>query len=366
MSKILFLTTDSQATIALEYQRTILIRKQGKILDCYLETTSSRPDYQIIEDKQLFNLIPEIKSPLFKDKFLENHPLFIKIKIKKKLLPNLLIKSNQEQEIGQYLIEISENLTDKIKQDNDENTNPILMANNWYCLELKQILENKNIGYQTLWNEIDLGLDLSPEQKSNNISKQFNAWVDEQASAEWEEATNKIENFFDDLITKIDENIENTKEEDKKSKSISEIVKDFLLEDNWNYLQLNDGITMQMTCQCERGQISCYARNLDEENQFIFYSLFPEAVPENQRLAMAELITKINYGMIVGNLEMDFEDGELRYKTSIDVEGDRLSTALVKRLVYANVLTMDKYLPAITAILNQECSIDEAIAQVET
>jgi hypothetical protein len=30
--------------------------------------------------------------------------------------------------------------------------------------------------------------------------------------------------------------------------------------------------------------------------------------------------------MIIGNFEMDFEDGEIRYKTSIDVEDDSLSS----------------------------------------
>jgi len=44
-----------------------------------------------------------------------------------------------------------------------------------------------------------------------------------------------------------------------------------------------------------------------------------------------KFLTRANYGMMIGNFEMDFTDGEIRYKTSIDVEGDKLSSALIKR-----------------------------------
>ena len=80
---------------------------------------------------------------------------------------------------------------------------------------------------------------------------------------------------------------------------------------------------------------------------------------------MAEFLTRANYGLIIGNFEMDLTDGEVRYKTGIDVEGDRLSAALVKNLVYANVLTMDQYLPGIMRLIYADVSPAEAIVQVE-
>lgn len=40
-------------------------------------------------------------------------------------------------------------------------------------------------------------------------------------------------------------------------------------------------------------------------------------VPEELRPGVAEFITRANYGLIRGNFEMDFNDGELRYKTTI-------------------------------------------------
>jgi hypothetical protein len=62
---------------------------------------------------------------------------------------------------------------------------------------------------------------------------------------------------------------------------------------------------------------------------------------------------------------LDFEDGEIRYKTSIDVEGDRLSPAMVQQLVYANVLTMHRYLPGIMRVIYGNVSPAEATAEIE-
>ena len=48
------------------------------------------------------------------------------------------------------------------------------------------------------------------------------------------------------------------------------------------------------------------------------------ARPEEMRVPMAEFLTRANYGLRIGNFEMDFEDGEVRYKSSVDFEGIEL------------------------------------------
>jgi len=97
----------------------------------------------------------------------------------------------------------------------------------------------------------------------------------------------------------------------------------------------------------------------------IFYSVCPLNATKSKLQAIAEFIIKANYGMIIGNFELDFNDGEIRYKTSIDVEGEKLTSVLIKQLVFTNVAMMDKYLPAIRSIIEDNLSPDEAIALVE-
>lgn len=144
-----------------------------------------------------------------------------------------------------------------------------------------------------------------------------------------------------------------------------EIVVNFFEKNEWPIAQVEDETAFQMAFQGKNGQWSCYASTNETRQEFVFYSLCPINVPENQRLAMAEFLTRANYGITIGNFEMDFNSGEIHYKTSIDVEGDELSTALIQQLVAANVMIMDQYLPGIMAIIYGNVVPKEAISQIE-
>jgi hypothetical protein len=120
-----------------------------------------------------------------------------------------------------------------------------------------------------------------------------------------------------------------------------------------------------MVFQGRNGKWTCYAKAREEQEQFVFYSVCRVNAPENKPLAVAEFLTRANSGMIIGNFEMDFEDGKIRYKTSINVESDSLSFALIKKLVYTNVTMMDEYLPGIITAIEGNMSAKDAIAQIE-
>jgi hypothetical protein len=146
---------------------------------------------------------------------------------------------------------------------------------------------------------------------------------------------------------------------------ILETIVRFFEEEDWHILRLEEEPILQAIFRGESGEWPCYAIAHEEQQQFAFYSLCPVHAPEEMRMAVAECITRANHHLIIGNFELDFEDGEIRYKTSIDVEGDRLSLALIQQMVYANLAMMDHYLPGIMAVLYGGVSPAEAIAEIE-
>ncbi len=139
----------------------------------------------------------------------------------------------------------------------------------------------------------------------------------------------------------------------------------FFQEDDWPYQQLEGRTVLRTGFAGQNGQWRCYAQALEDRYQFVFYSVLPVKAPAEKRQAIAEFLTRANYGMLIGNFEMDFSDGEIRYKTSIDVEGDELTAPLLKQLLYANVLTMDRYWPGIMEVLYGDTSPADAIAAIE-
>ncbi|MCB9529439.1 MAG: YbjN domain-containing protein [bacterium] len=147
--------------------------------------------------------------------------------------------------------------------------------------------------------------------------------------------------------------------------SLFETVVAFFQSDDWPIQLVEGDQALRTAFRGESGQWTCYARVRGAHEQVCFYSVCPINVPEAQRGAVGEYLHRANYGMIIGNFEMDFSDGEVRYKTSLDVEGDRLTVALVRQLVIANVMMMDRYLPGLMAVTYGDVTPAAAIAEIE-
>jgi hypothetical protein len=140
----------------------------------------------------------------------------------------------------------------------------------------------------------------------------------------------------------------------------------FLAADDWPY-SLMEGRTVYKTgFEGKNGQLTCYAQERSDQDQFVFYSIFPVRSPVERTVEVAEFITRANYGMIIGNFELDYSDGEIRYKTSVDVEEVDMVEPLIRHLIYSNVLTMDKYFPGLMRVLYAGIDPADAIEEVES
>ncbi len=133
---------------------------------------------------------------------------------------------------------------------------------------------------------------------------------------------------------------------------LQDTVINFFKDNGWNIIELESENAWKIPFSGSHGKWDCYARIREAQQQFVFYSILPTRVSGNKQMAIAALISKLNYGLIIGNFELDLNDGEVRCKTSIDVTNDRLSTALVKSLVFTNVALVDKYLPEFMTVIN--------------
>ncbi|WP_072160724.1 YbjN domain-containing protein [Planktothricoides sp. SR001] len=152
----------------------------------------------------------------------------------------------------------------------------------------------------------------------------------------------------------------------EKTSTIFETVISFFKEENWSSTQLPGQSILHLYFEGENGEWECYALVREAEQQLVFYSLLPVKTPESKRQVMLEFLARANYGIIIGNFEIGFHQGEIRYKTSIDLENCQLNLPMIRQLVYSNLLNTDKYLPGIMAVINGKMSPEEAIAAIES
>ena len=139
----------------------------------------------------------------------------------------------------------------------------------------------------------------------------------------------------------------------------------FFMHYGWSFAASADGSALTAEFVGEQGTWTCLGIFDEQQRQFRFYSLCPVIVPEPRRPRLAEYLTRANNGLPIGNFELDYAGGQVRFKTSIDVEEDRLTPALVKQMVLPNLATMQKYLPGIIRLLQEDLLPAMVIAEIE-
>jgi hypothetical protein len=146
--------------------------------------------------------------------------------------------------------------------------------------------------------------------------------------------------------------------------SIRDVVIAYLDDREIPYVVDASGSIVGMLSASEKGPWTVYIGMLEADDQVVVHSAFNPPVPEAAREAIAIFLTRANFGILHGNFELDLDDGELRYKTSIDVRGAQLTEALFDNLIVANVSMFDRFIHGIEAVVHGVDPL-EAIAAVE-
>jgi len=135
------------------------------------------------------------------------------------------------------------------------------------------------------------------------------------------------------------------------SRSLLEELKRVFSENGWPYSEVRGAPVLLADLSGPAGRWSFYAQAVEEKDLILLYSICPERVPEARRLEVSRFLTRANYGLAAGNFELDFEDGEVRYKTVLHLQGDELDGLVLKRLVRSNGIAVESYLPSLGSLI---------------
>lgn len=147
--------------------------------------------------------------------------------------------------------------------------------------------------------------------------------------------------------------------------SLMDIVLQFFEEEQWNFQKVEDKPVIRAGYRGEHGTWVCYAQVDQENRRFLFYSLMGLNIPGQLRSAVAEYLTRVNYGLPIGNFEMEMDTGVVRFKTSVEVPEGELTVPVVRALAYTNVRTIDHYFPGVLAVVHSGLSPEAARARVD-
>ena len=149
-------------------------------------------------------------------------------------------------------------------------------------------------------------------------------------------------------------------------KKNTKILAKFFKKDGWRHEfdDENGLFTCGVAIDNAVGNAKVYVHVADDRATCVY--TFPVAAPESVRVKVAELVCRLGYKLAFGSFDMDFDDGELRFRyvmPSEELEADPMEKA--QRLLYLPHAMITRYGPAFIKVVLGARTPKEAIREAE-
>lgn len=143
-------------------------------------------------------------------------------------------------------------------------------------------------------------------------------------------------------------------------------LKDFYEKDDWKYDFDEDRGVFSMGLRLSGKINSARVIVPVHDDCFEVYAVISLSASEEVRHETAEFITRANYGLRNGCFEMDFNDGELRYKCHVDCE-DAIPPGytIIKNAMYIPGSMISRYGDGLVKVLFGMATASDAIDEIE-
>lgn len=151
------------------------------------------------------------------------------------------------------------------------------------------------------------------------------------------------------------------------SLKIAEEIEQFLQQDDWKFDPVDeDGMirfSVSLKCKFRKCRVTIQVR----KNSYLVICTLPITADDETRTAAMEFITRANYGLILGNFEMDVNDGEVRYKCSqfCGDENVLISAEIIKETVYVGLSMLERYGTPLLEVMMGMSSAADAVKKAE-
>jgi hypothetical protein len=102
-----------------------------------------------------------------------------------------------------------------------------------------------------------------------------------------------------------------------------------------------------------------------EPSRFLFYLDYGATVPAGRRDEIGRFLTRANSGLAIGNFEMDWDEGLVRFKTSVDFSNTTLSETLIQNAILSAMHAVEAYSKPLMQVITGERNATEAVREAK-
>jgi len=110
---------------------------------------------------------------------------------------------------------------------------------------------------------------------------------------------------------------------------------------------------------------TAFAAIAPDSQRFVFYINLGVNVEPAQRDEMSRLITRVNWRLMVGSYDMDFDDGHVRFRMAIDFHDGELTENLMRNAILTAMNAIEAYAAALLSVAIGAQSAEQAIRAIE-
>lgn len=155
---------------------------------------------------------------------------------------------------------------------------------------------------------------------------------------------------------------------DDYSREVAAEIRNFLIADDWNFdFDEEKGIfRFGVNISGKLKHVNYFVPV--HRDSYTVYAISPINADSDDSAAIREIaafLSRANYGLRIGNFELDCDDGEIRFKVYTPCNDITPSREIVKASIVVPAMMFERYAPGILSVIFTGESADDAIKTCE-
>lgn len=130
---------------------------------------------------------------------------------------------------------------------------------------------------------------------------------------------------------------------------IADDLRNFIESNEYEYVDVGNGC-FRLRFSAKNSDYNMFAQAADEPGHVTAFTYCPVKMPEDRRMQVADYINRVNYGLVLGCLEMDPADGEVRSRSSAAVGPEEPGPTVLGPLFDSSFYLIENWLPGLLRV----------------
>lgn len=144
-----------------------------------------------------------------------------------------------------------------------------------------------------------------------------------------------------------------------------QVLRRYLDDGGWNAEEMTDQFAFMAKGEDELSTRVYYFQVKIELEQFLFYIQPDITLLSDMLPSVAEFVARANFGMRIGNFEVDYGTCRVCFRSSINFKGIPLSKELVEGVIAPALEAYDEYFPGLARVIAGIDTPAKAIREIE-